>query len=76
MTVFAPELRQFEVRPGRAPAPRAHTSQNVRQIPDFGSDPLVFIVAQALSAPLRELYAVLWRAGLVEIVADGEEVSR
>jgi hypothetical protein len=75
MTVFAPELRHVEVPPGRVLARRAHTSQNVRLIPDF--DPLVFIVAKALSVPLRELYAVLWRAGLVEIVTDGrEEVSR
>jgi hypothetical protein len=31
------------------------------------SDPLTDVVAGALSIPLRELYAVLWRAGIVEI---------
>ena len=32
------------------------------------SDPLTDVIARLLAVPLRELYAVLWRAGLVEIV--------
>jgi hypothetical protein len=32
------------------------------------SDPLADVVARVLTVPLRELYAVLWRAGVVEIV--------
>ncbi|WP_241566749.1 Rv1535 domain-containing protein [Mycolicibacterium elephantis] len=32
-----------------------------------GSDPLTDAVAGVLLIPLRELYAVLWRAGVVEI---------
>jgi hypothetical protein len=35
-----------------------------------GSDPLVDGFAVLLAMPLRELYALLWRAGVVEIV-DG-----
>jgi hypothetical protein len=31
------------------------------------SDPLTDVVAGVLTVPLRELYAVLWRAGIVEI---------
>jgi hypothetical protein len=33
----------------------------------FGSDPLTDFVTEVLAVPLRELYAVLWRAGVVEI---------
>jgi hypothetical protein len=33
-----------------------------------GSDPLTDVVADVLTLPLRELYAVLWRIGVVEIV--------
>ena len=31
------------------------------------SDPLTDVLARALTVPLCELYAVLWRAGIVEI---------
>lgn len=34
-----------------------------------GGDPLVDAATRLLSIPLRELYAVLWRAGLVEVTA-------
>ncbi|MFG1935251.1 Rv1535 domain-containing protein [Mycobacterium sp. NPDC048908] len=33
----------------------------------IGPDPLTDVVAGVLAVPLRELYAVLWRAGLVDI---------
>jgi hypothetical protein len=33
-----------------------------------GSDPLTDIVARLLAVPLREVYAVLLRAGVVKIV--------
>ncbi|WP_268956836.1 MULTISPECIES: Rv1535 domain-containing protein [Mycolicibacterium] len=32
-----------------------------------GPDPLTDVVARVLTIPLRELYAVLWRCGVVEI---------
>jgi hypothetical protein len=31
-------------------------------------DPLADVIARVLTVPLRELYAVLWRACLLEIV--------
>ncbi|HEV7418930.1 MAG TPA: Rv1535 domain-containing protein [Mycobacterium sp.] len=31
------------------------------------SDPLTDVVARVLTVPLRDLYAVLWRTGIVEI---------
>lgn len=31
------------------------------------SDPLTDVVARFLTVPLRELYAVLWRVGVVEV---------
>ncbi|MGE2736601.1 Rv1535 domain-containing protein [Mycolicibacterium vaccae] len=33
------------------------------------SDPLA-VVSAALTVPLRELYAVLWRLGVIEIDSD------
>ena len=37
---------------------------------DIATDPLTDMVARILVIPLRELYAVLWRAGLMQI-AEG-----
>ncbi|WP_324684237.1 Rv1535 domain-containing protein [Mycobacterium sp. 94-17] len=34
---------------------------------DTGGDPLVSSVASVLRVPLLELYALLWRVGIVEI---------
>jgi len=34
-----------------------------------GGDPLVGAAARLLSIPLRQVYAVLWRAGLIEVTA-------
>ncbi|WP_409371547.1 Rv1535 domain-containing protein [Mycolicibacterium wolinskyi] len=33
----------------------------------MSADPLTDVVTRALAIPLRELYAVLWRCGVVEI---------
>ncbi|WP_425271240.1 Rv1535 domain-containing protein [Mycobacterium gastri] len=35
---------------------------------DALADPLVSSIAAVLSVPLRELYALLWRVGFVEVV--------
>lgn len=35
----------------------------------MGGDPLVDGAARLLSVPLRQLYAVLWRAGVIEVGA-------
>jgi hypothetical protein len=52
-----------------APAPK-QASKRLRQPPiGAGSDPLVDAAARLLSIPLRQLYAVLWRVGLIEVRA-------
>ncbi|MGB7113394.1 MAG: Rv1535 family protein, partial [Mycobacterium sp.] len=35
----------------------------------MGDDPLVMGAARLLSIPLRQLYAALWRAGVLEVGA-------
>ena len=37
------------------------------------ADPLISPIASLLNAPLLELYALLWRAGVVEIVETQPE---
>jgi hypothetical protein len=51
----APESKRAPKRPHRAPI--------------GGGDPMVDAAARLLSIPLRELYAVLWRVGLIEVTA-------
>ena len=46
-----------------APAPKRHRS------PIGGGDPLVDGAARLLSIPLRQVYAVLWRVGVIEVTA-------
>ena len=45
------------------PAPRP------RAAPPPQGDPMVDAATRLLSIPLRELYAVLWRMGLIEVTA-------
>ena len=45
------------------PAPR------VKAAPPHQGDSVVDAAAHLLSIPLRELYAVLWRVGLIEVTA-------
>ena len=52
-----------------APPPK-QASTRPRQSPfGFGGDSMVDAAASLLSIPLRELYAVLWRVGLIEVMA-------
>ena len=37
--------------------------------PIGGGDPMVDAAARLLSIPLRQMYAVLWRVGLIEVRA-------
>ncbi len=37
--------------------------------PVAGGDPMVDAASRLLSIPLRHLYAVLWRVGLIEVTA-------
>ncbi|WP_443093734.1 Rv1535 domain-containing protein [Nocardia anaemiae] len=40
----------------------------MRTAAGVGSEPLTGALTQVLTVPLRELYAVLWRLGVIEIV--------
>jgi hypothetical protein len=45
-----------------------------RQLPkrrsiEAGGDPLIDTAARLLSIPLRQVYALLWRVGLIEVSA-------
>jgi hypothetical protein len=52
----APRPKQAPKRPHRSPI-------------GAGGDPMVDAAARLLSIPLRELYAVLWRVGVIEVTA-------
>jgi hypothetical protein len=48
------------------PAPR-QASKRLSQPPIGGGDLLVDATARLLGIPLRQVYAVLWRLGLLEV---------
>ena len=50
-----------------APAPKQASKRLHRPPIDGGGDPLVDASARLLSIPLRHVYAVLWRVGLIEV---------
>ncbi len=52
----APAAKQASTRPRQSPV-------------GFGGDSMVDAAATLLRIPLRELYAVLWRVGLIEVMA-------
>ena len=64
----APRLRAVP-----APEPTAvPTPKSTSKRPDFqqiAGDPLVEGAARLLSIPMRQLYAALWRAGVLEVGA-------
>jgi hypothetical protein len=51
------------------PAPGSTPRQARRLRRPAGGDPLVEAAARLLSIPLRHMYAVLWRVGLIEVTA-------
>ncbi len=57
----APTLR---LEPAPKPAPKRRHRQ-----PIGGGDPMVDAAARLLSIPLRQMYAVLWRVGVIEVIA-------
>ncbi|MBO0863616.1 MAG: hypothetical protein J2P16_00895 [Mycobacterium sp.] len=65
-TVPAPKLKAVPApKPRAAAAPKPATKR-----PDWPSgDPMVDGVAWLLRAPLRQLYAALWRVGVLEVGA-------
>jgi hypothetical protein len=63
----APRLRAVPV-----PAPTAVPTAKTSKRPDprlMGDDLLVVGAARLLCVPLRQLYAALWRAGVLEVGA-------
>ncbi len=55
-----------------APAPRPAAKPAAKRRhrePIGGGDPMVDAAARLLSIPLRHMYAVLWRVGVIEVMA-------
>jgi hypothetical protein len=52
-----------DVEPARKQVPKRRHPRAT----DAGGDPLVDTAARLLSIPLRQLYAALWRLGLLEV---------
>jgi hypothetical protein len=54
----------------RSAAATAQASRRPHQLPaGAGSDPLFDAATRLLSIPLRQVYALLWRVGLIEVTA-------
>jgi hypothetical protein len=64
----APRLRVVPApTPTAVPAPKRTSRRPEYQL--IGGDPLVVGAAWLLCVPLRQLYAALWRAGVLEVGA-------
>ena len=56
--------------PTPVPAPKRTSKRPLDQLDQLiGGDPLVVGAARLLCVPLRQLYAALWRAGVLEVGA-------
>jgi hypothetical protein len=56
--------------PTAVPAPKRTSKRPQDQLEQLiGGDPLVVGAARLLCVPLRQLYAALWRAGVLEVGA-------
>jgi hypothetical protein len=56
--------------PMPVPAPKRTSERPLDQLDQLiGGDPLVVGAARLLCVPLRQLYAALWRAGVLEVGA-------
>jgi hypothetical protein len=56
--------------PMPVPAPKRTSKRPLDQLDQLiGGDPLVVGAARLLCVPLRQLYAALWRAGVLEVGA-------
>jgi hypothetical protein len=62
----APRLR---VVPDPTPTPPTPKTSKRFDLPLTGADPLVEGAARLLCVPLRQLYAALWRVGVLEVGA-------
>jgi hypothetical protein len=67
----APRLRAVPApTPTAVPAPKRTSRRPQDQLDQLiGGDPLVVGAARLLCIPLRQLYAALWRAGVLEVGA-------
>ncbi|KKC03159.1 Rv1535 family protein [Mycobacterium nebraskense] len=52
-----------------APKPVSRPAPRRDREPIGGGDPMVDAAARLLSIPLRHMYAVLWRVGMIEVRA-------
>jgi len=68
--VAATSARRLRVVPDPTPTtpPTPKTSKR-SDLPLTGADPLVEGAARLLCVPLRQLYAALWRVGVLEVGA-------
>ncbi len=61
----APRLRVVpDPTPAAPPTPKASKRSDLSLT---GADPLIDGAARLLCVPLRQLYAALWRAGVIEV---------
>jgi hypothetical protein len=72
--VTATPARRLRVVPAPTPmpvpAPKRTSKRPIDQLDQLiGGDPLVVGAARLLCVPLRQLYAALWRAGVLEVGA-------
>ena len=70
--VTATPARRLRAVPAPTPTPapkRTSTRPQDQLEPLIGGDPLVVGAARLLCVPLRQLYAALWRAGVLEVGA-------
>jgi hypothetical protein len=61
---------------GFAVAPGSAVTVGFMSTTDKMADPMITSLASVLSVPLFELYALLWRVGVVEIVEPGQARGR
>jgi hypothetical protein len=66
----APRLRVVpDPTPTTPPTPPTPKTSKRSDLPLTGADPLVEGAARLLCVPLRQLYAALWRVGVLEVGA-------
>jgi hypothetical protein len=65
-TARAPRLT---LAPAQKQAPKQASKRLPRPQIGAGGDPLVDAATRLLSIPLRQVYAVLWRVGLIQVTA-------
>ncbi|UQX09341.1 Rv1535 family protein [Candidatus Mycobacterium methanotrophicum] len=67
--VTATPARRLRAVPAPAPTPVPKPASRWPEHRLVGGDPLVMGAARLLCVPLRQLYAALWRVGVLEVGA-------